>query len=666
MNRLASDTARAAVARPIEDPNAGGVGSVLARLDSSAVSERAAREVRNREIHLPPVSVYRWWARRTEAVFGAVLDAWSADRSGAGLVVDPFSGGGVIPLAAATRGQRVYAQDLNPWATQGLAGMLRLPAAREIRELERQLRERAEPLLRSAYATTFSSGEPATISHTFRVASANCSKCGVRSRLFPYAMVSLLARKERGRPEAILSCPRGHLFYGKIGAATRCKECGAKTDPDAEYTPERTVACRHCGHAEKLQVRAKEGEWRWEVVLVERTARGKRELALATPEEIRQAESSRWKPTFTLGRIPEGQETKVLLRHGFRRWHDLYPSRQRSVMEALLAMSEQVAADERALGTLRMAIWGTAEMAGLLSRWDRWYLKSYEAMAGHRFNFTTLPAEPNVWGAAGSGRGTVSRRLALFAKASVWLQERIASPLTVMGPEPASNRRKALPGEADAYLVEGSSERINLASGSADLVLTDPPYHDDVQYDELSLPLRAWANLSTHKLINEAVVNSTNGFAEDSHEYRALLSRIFRECQRVLKPTGRLILSYANRQPEAWIDLFAALQRAGFWGVNYAIVHSENETDHAKRGIRACALDLMMEFAPDAMYAPGSPRPKAPVSGPEADFLTIAGETCLSIGQLRNDWHIGFAEALKATRFLCDPARAVTAKPPQS
>ena len=38
-------------------------------------------------------------------------------------------------------------------------------------------------------------------------------------------------------------------------------------------------------------------------------------------------------------------------------------------------------------------------MAGLLSRWDRYYLKSYESMAGHRFNFTTFATEPNVLGA---------------------------------------------------------------------------------------------------------------------------------------------------------------------------------------------------------------------------------------------------------------------------
>src|ERR1035437_5610482 len=103
MNKLASKSSRAEVARKREEPEAECQSSVLERFDAAAVSVRAAREVRNRKIHLPPVSVYRWWARRTEAVFGGILDAFFADRPGPGLVVDPFCGGGVIPLAAAIR-----------------------------------------------------------------------------------------------------------------------------------------------------------------------------------------------------------------------------------------------------------------------------------------------------------------------------------------------------------------------------------------------------------------------------------------------------------------------------------------------------------------------------------------------------------------------------------
>jgi putative DNA methylase len=169
MNKLASKFPWTETGRNSEEPEVEPPTSVLERFDAGTISLHAAREVRNREIHLPPVSVYRWWARRTEAVFGGILDAFFADRPGPGLVVDPFCGGGVIPLAAAIRGHHVYAQDLNPWAMQGLSGMLRLPSPDDIEQLTRKLKEAAEPLLHSAYATTFSDGEPATISHTFRV-----------------------------------------------------------------------------------------------------------------------------------------------------------------------------------------------------------------------------------------------------------------------------------------------------------------------------------------------------------------------------------------------------------------------------------------------------------------------------------------------------------------
>ena len=105
------------------------IASPLRHIDAGAVSRAARAETRNREVYLPPVSVFRWWARRTEAVNGAVIDAVTAERGSDEplLVVDPFAGGGVIPLAALIRGHRVYAQDINPWAAAGLDRHARTP-----------------------------------------------------------------------------------------------------------------------------------------------------------------------------------------------------------------------------------------------------------------------------------------------------------------------------------------------------------------------------------------------------------------------------------------------------------------------------------------------------------------------------------------------------------
>lgn len=626
--------------------------SILRHLDADEVSALARVESRNREVHLPPVSVYRWWARRTAAVNGAVMDAFARDHSGTPLVVaDPFAGGGVIPLAAAIRGHRVYAQDLNPWAAAGLASMLALPAADPLREAAAVLHQRVLPEVLAAYGTTMSDGQPGLISHTFRVVRSACTACGRSARLFPHAMISLLARKERRCREAFLACPDGHLFKGPADAISACELCGIDTAPSYNYTPGRVVTCP-CGHEERLEQRASSSSWSWEVVLVERSRPGYRELDLPTEGELQAADDLRYRPERALGAIPEGQETRVLLRHGFRQWEDLYPRRQRVLLEHLLEQAPESSTDAEVVAAVRMAVIGSAEMAGHLSRWDRFYLKSFEAMAGHRFNFTTLAVEPNVWGTVTSGRGTTLRRLGQLVRAAEWLTSRTHRRLVVAGPLTADRSSHAAASEADVVVVEGSSERLLLANKSVDLVLTDPPYHDDVQYSELSLPLRAWAGLSAKPLDGEAVVNVAIGQLAESDAYGTLLEKIFDECHRVIRDGGHLVFSYANRSPQAWVDVLGALHGAGFQAVGCEIVHSENETDKAKRGVRACTLDLMLDLVPSTEQSLVRSKPTSTLRGGEADFLRAVAVWFLRIGRLPSGWAQKLLADLQSTEFL--------------
>jgi adenine-specific DNA methylase len=293
-------------------------------------------------------------------------------------------------------------------------------------------------------------------------------------------------------------------------------------------------------------------------------------------------------------------------------------------------------------------------MAGLLSRWDRFYLKSYESMAGHRFNFTTLAVEPNAWGTVTSGRGTTLRRLVRMVKAAEWLQRRTHRTLTVEGPLHVASTTAAgteRDGSADVVVVLGSSERQLLGSGSTQLVLTDPPYHDDVQYGELSQPLRAWAGLPAEDTAGDAVVNRAIGQLVAAGTYAALLTRIFRESRRVLQADGHLVFSYANRSPEAWVDLLNALQAAGFRAVGCEIVHSENETDHAKRGMRACTMDLLLDLVPVTSLPVVQHWPTGG-QGAEADFLRLVTRYVLQVGNLPADWSEVFTPEAAAATFL--------------
>ncbi|MGH9266716.1 MAG: hypothetical protein ACRD0D_00905 [Acidimicrobiales bacterium] len=636
------------MARPDPPP----VRSPLRHLDVVALADAVRAESRARQHHLPPVSVYRWWARRAETVTGAVIDAVAVDANCDQLLLaDPFAGGGVIALSGLIRGHRVYAQDINPWAARSLATMLSLPPPDALDAAARHLHAHVSELLTSAYATSLADGTPAKVAHTLRVATAACPGCGEQLRLFPTATVSLRGRVDTGATDGYVACPAGHLQFADATKRTSCGVCGRYIYPKASYTPGRIARCRSCGWSGKTDVLAGPSGFAWQVVLVERAGGGRREIGPPTAHELVAADDSRWHPAQSLPPIAAGIETNVLRRHGIGRWHDLYPARQRVVLEALLAFCGPAAEGKHAVeAALQAAVLGSVEMAGYASRWDARYLKAYEAVANHRYNVTTFAAEPNVWGAAESGRGTVERRLAHIAKASVWLAERCGE-LAIEGPLPASSLRTPINAATDARVVEGPSQHLVVPTGSLDAVITDPPYADDVHYSELSDLFRAWAGLPTGSLAGDAIVRRLHG-PDGTDAYQQLLTNVFREVHRALRPGGHLILSYANREPSAWVALFNALQDAGFRAVGYQVVASENELDHAKAGKRACTLDVLLDLVPTWC---GRVIPNKPGSEPSTDeeaFCRLVGGWALKIGKLGADWGVTFTDEARASTFL--------------
>lgn len=630
--------------RSSESVKSGKPKSILAALDHAAVSEAARRESRNREVHLPPLGVFRWWARRTAAVNDAILDSAQKVLGPSPLIVlDPFAGGGTIPLVALRAGHRVHAQDLNPWATHGIARMLQLPAAKSIAEGAASLGEAAAPLLEEMYGTKMADGSPGQVLHTYRVAVGVCGNCGETQRLFPYSLLTLKYRKEQKRAEAFVACRCGHVFEGRTDKKLSCEACNRSVDPNSIYTPRRVVECVRCGREESLSTRAARSGWSWEVVLVERADGGTREFGFPSTIEIRQATRT-FSGLGSLGEIPPGSETNVLLRHGFRNWQDLYPDRQRFVTRELLSLIGDIVEPPEVVACLKTAVVGTTEFAGHLCRWDRFYLKCNDATAGHRFNFSTFVPEPNVWGVGAMGRGTFSRRVKSMQKASKWLDSNFGRrPVVVEG-------ACELEGDADVVVTTGDSSAIPSASNQFDLVLTDPPYHDDVQYGELSLLFRTWAGLTREMLDGEALCNSTTGVNIAHQDYSGTLQAIFSECKRVLRPNGRVVFSYANRDPKAWIALFQALHDSGLFAVACTVVHSENETDFKKRDVRSCNEDFLLELAPTRVLS----APIAVGLDQYDPFLAAIASLFVNIGCFTDDWQ---QQALQLLRNAAEESR---------
>jgi len=92
---------------------------------------------------------------------------------------------------------------------------------------------------------------------------------------------------------------------------------------------------------------------------------------------------------------------------------------------------------------------------------------------------------------------------------------------------------------------------------------------------------------------NSAVANDQN----DKSQFKNVLGGVFGECQRVLKPDGRMIFTYHHWDPNAWSDLTFILKKAGFRLINRYVVFSENPISVHIRNLKAIKHDTILIFA---------------------------------------------------------------------
>ncbi len=161
-------------------------------------------------------------------------------------------------------------------------------------------------------------------------------------------------------------------------------------------------------------------------------------------------------------------------------------------------------------------------------------------------------------------------------------------------------------------LIRGSSVALPVESGSIDAVVTDPPYFDSIQYGDLSAFFRVWlrqflpgaADWSYDQ--STAAVNSERD--NENGQYVDLMTGIFRECRRVLRPgSGRLIFTFHHWQPRAWAALTLSLYGAGYSLVNRYVVHAENPISVHISNMRALTHDAILVLAASGHEGPAWP-----------------------------------------------------------
>ena len=145
----------------------------------------------------------------------------------------------------------------------------------------------------------------------------------------------------------------------------------------------------------------------------------------------------------------------------------------------------------------------------------------------------------------------------------------------------------------DGNVVQASSTDLELyTDGSFDLVITDPPFGDLVQYSELSDFFYVWLRLVlrekypevygaeyTPKTL-EAVANRFREPEDPNGFYQRLLTACWREAHRVLKPGGMLAFTFHHSEDAPWVSVLESLFDAGFYlEATYPIRSDETKGD---------------------------------------------------------------------------------------
>ena len=121
-----------------------------------------------------------------------------------------------------------------------------------------------------------------------------------------------------------------------------------------------------------------------------------------------------------------------------------------------------------------------------------------------------------------------------------------------------------------------------------DLVVTDPPYYDAIPYSDLMDFFHIWLRRTLSGLAPEfdrsfseplgpkwdtangdgELIDDASRFGGDrersKRNYEDGMARAFRACHSALQSEGRLVVVFANKQPDAWETLVSAIIRAGF------------------------------------------------------------------------------------------------------
>ena len=574
------------------------------------------------------------------------------------LVVDPFAGGGSIPLEALRLGCDAFASDLNPVACLILKVMLEdIPRhgpelADALREAGAEIKRQAERELAGLYPADPDGATP--IAYLWaRTVRCEAPDCGAEIPLMRSFWLCKKAKRKRALRHSVersKGAPPRVVFEVfepgteqevRGGTVTRAKAtclcCGAVLPPERVRTQ---LAAERGGADVKFDAGGNRiGGARMTAVVTLRPKEKGRHYRLPTDADyaaVREAQArvarmlEEWERGGKQGLCPVPDEPLPPIgtlgfrvqRYGMLQWRDLFTARQKVALVELAALvsdhshelgeasfqsgfdrgmepgqSSQDIGESRV--TKALLIGRMSDFLVASARWKADAECPVQALSRH--------ALPVVWDFAEACPGS-------NATGSVASQaNRMADAIESVG-IPRRDVGQVQPADATHH---------PLPDQSAAVWFTDPPYYDAVPYADLSDFFLVWLKrtLPGHPLlhdpfdssnplspkIREVVQDETkkdHGCPKDRAWFEATMARAFSEGRRVLAEDGIGSVVFAHKTTEGWEALLSGMIRGGWTITGSWPVATEMTTRLRARDSAALATSVHLICRPRSDDAP--------------------------------------------------------------
>ena len=514
-------------------------------------------------------------------------------------ILDPFSGGGSIPLEALRLGCDVYANDYNPVSFLILKSILEFPKffvnkqnsngivlsydqtnlQTEITKWSKRVLELVKEELDEFYS---SDDSPHVSSIWCRVIKCSNPACKADIPLFRNFWLSTKPKRKVAIQPIIKN---KDITFRLVG--TGYEKIPDNFDPSKGSISSGIAECFVCGkRLEKKEVReqfiSKNNDERLVVIIYDPKKRAGKNYRIANEEDFlkyKKAESYLEKKSIEINKeiginaTPDEEFPRNVMMVGepigsaqnyhFFEWGDLYNSRQKLTMitfseKIRLVFTEMIEENY----DKKKAIAITTYLALIHSKLADWNNSltvwlSYMEKQGHTF---TRPALSFTW--------DYCENNPLEKTSGSW----IITTDVVMG------SLKIIPKVAEnVELFNTSASSLEFSDGFFDAVITDPPYYSNIPYSYLSDFFYVWLKRTLKGIYPELFSTLLSPKADEIVAYSAKkdgkeigntifeekLSNALKEIYRVLKQEGIAVIVYAHKTTEGWETLINSLLDSG-------------------------------------------------------------------------------------------------------